>query len=123
MSDLLARCRRTRRVVAQEPPTDQPAHAAEQAEETSDELGGGLRSFGNDPTILPYVYRRPMHSSRTLGSLACPNQCALDPRSQPRVSVQALALAGGFDFHGPDSISFAGLLELSYAAQAFASER
>jgi hypothetical protein len=25
MSDLLARCRRTRRIVAQEPPTDQPA--------------------------------------------------------------------------------------------------
>lgn len=84
---------------------------------------GPLRSLGDDLPVFPDVERRSIHPRCTPGTLAGPEQRTFNARSELRIPVGGLASVRAFGFHGPDSISFGGLLELSYTAQASASGR
>ena len=81
------------------------------------------RTLGDHLAVFPDVDWSPIHPRRAPGSLARTKQRALDACGKLRISVRARALRGAFRLHGPDSISFGGLLELSYTAQASARGR
>jgi len=68
-------------------------------------------TLGDDLPVLPHVERRSIHTRRTPRDSLGTNQCPLDAGGEPRIPIQAFT--GTFRFHGPDSISFGGLLELS----------
>lgn len=76
-----------------------------------------LRPFGDYPAVLPDIERRAVHSRCPPGGVASAKQCSLDTRGKPRIPVGIRGFACSFRLHGADSISFGGLLELSYTAQ------
>jgi hypothetical protein len=71
---------------------------------------GLLRALGDHFAVFPDIERRSIYPRCTPGTLAGPEQRMFDTRSKLRIPVGTLAIVRAFGFHGPDSISFGGLL-------------